>query len=79
MKARCRSKSKFKEQMQTAEIAVQKKQPKQKGNIKGKIKDHKPKRLFHLGDLFDFKAIRKGACAEERSHNLSADIKSGLS
>ena len=43
------------------------------------IKDHKPKRLFHLGDLFDFKAIRKGACAEERSHNLSADIKSGLS
>ncbi len=25
------------------------------------IKDNKPKRIFHLGDVFDFKSIRRGS------------------
>ncbi len=50
-----------------------------RGYILKWIKDNKPKRIFHLGDVFDFKSIRRGASAEERSHSLSCDIKSGLS
>ena len=42
------------------------------------IKDHKPKRIFHLGDVFDLSSIRRGAAAEERSHSLSEDIHKGL-
>ena len=42
------------------------------------IKDHKPKRIFHLGDVFDLSSIRRGASAEERSHSLSEDIHKGL-
>jgi len=42
------------------------------------IKEHKPNRIFHLGDVFDLSSLRKGANAEERSHSLAEDIKSGL-
>ena len=42
------------------------------------IKDHKPKRILHLGDVFDLSSIRRGASAEERSHSLSEDIHKGL-
>lgn len=49
-----------------------------KGYVLEWIKQNKPKRIFHLGDVFDFKSIRKGASAEERSHSLSTDIKAGL-
>ena len=46
--------------------------------ILGWIKDHKPKRIFHLGDVFDMSSIRRGASSEERSHSLSEDIHKGL-
>ena len=42
------------------------------------IKDHKPKRIFHVGDVFDLSSIRRGASAEERRHSLSEDIHKGL-
>ena len=42
------------------------------------IKDHKPKKRFHLGDWLDLKPLRGGAGQEDRASSLKDDIKSGL-
>jgi len=42
------------------------------------VKDHKPKKRFHLGDWLDLRACRMGASDTDRASSLVDDIKSGL-
>ena len=42
------------------------------------VKDHKPKKRFHLGDWLDLRACRAGASQEDKASSLVNDIKSGL-
>lgn len=42
------------------------------------VADHKPKKRYHLGDLFDLKPLRNGANAEDRACGLKDDISAGL-
>ena len=42
------------------------------------VEDVKPKKRFHLGDVFDLKPLRAGAHAEDRASSLKDDISAGL-
>lgn len=39
--------------------------------------DWKPAHRIHLGDLFDFRPLRRGAGAEERAERMEADVVAG--
>jgi len=41
-------------------------------------KASKPKHMFHLGDVFEFTALRKGATEDEKRINIEEDIEWGL-
>jgi len=42
------------------------------------LSDFKPDTRVHLGDAFDFRALRKGASVEEKADNGREDIKEGM-
>lgn len=42
------------------------------------VDDFKPKCRFFLGDVFDFRALRIGADAEEKMHSMKADFEAGI-
>lgn len=42
------------------------------------VEDYKPKYRYFLGDLFDFRALRIGASADERMESLRADFDAGM-
>ena len=42
------------------------------------IADHKPSKRYHAGDVFDMKAIRRGADESERSSSLVDDFRAGM-
>ena len=46
--------------------------------IKNFIADWKPKHRVHLGDAWDFRALRKKAEAEERAEGIQRDYQAGL-
>lgn len=46
--------------------------------IKDFVKTWKPKWRVHLGDVWDFRALRKKACAEERATGITFDYNCGL-
>ncbi|MCJ8335020.1 MAG: hypothetical protein MJH10_12315 [Epibacterium sp.] len=48
------------------------------GFVRDFIAEFKPSRRLHLGDVFDFRWLRKGATDEERAEDIAADIDSGL-
>jgi predicted phosphodiesterase len=41
-------------------------------------KSFKPDHVIHLGDVFDLRALRNGASAEEKQEGISADVEAGL-
>ena len=41
-------------------------------------KAYKPKHMFHLGDVFEFTALRKGASDDEKRIDIEEDIEWGL-
>ena len=46
--------------------------------VKQFIEDWKPKHRIHLGDVWDFRALRKGASPEERMEGISYDYSCGV-
>jgi hypothetical protein len=46
--------------------------------VKRFIEDWQPKHRCHLGDVFDFRAIRRGASPEERMEGISYDYNCGF-
>tara|TARA_R110000796_G_scaffold4493_5_gene17429 strand:- start:2049 stop:2783 length:735 start_codon:yes stop_codon:yes gene_type:complete len=42
------------------------------------LRAYKPKHVFHLGDAFEFTALRKGATEDEKRIDIEADIEAGL-
>lgn len=42
------------------------------------VEDYKPHIRLHMGDVFDFRAWRKGADKEEKAESMLSDVESGL-
>lgn len=42
------------------------------------VEDYKPKHRWFLGDLFDLRALRIGADADEKLHSLQSDFDTGM-
>lgn len=46
--------------------------------VKNFIDEWKPKHRVHLGDLFDFRSLRRGASPEERAEKMLPDYQAGI-
>jgi len=46
--------------------------------VEGVISEFKPKHRVHLGDLWDFRPLRRGACREEMMDGFRNDYRAGL-
>jgi len=52
--------------------------PEAVGVVKKFIEDWKPKHRVHLGDVWDFRSIRRGASPDERMEGISHDYNCGM-